>query len=69
MSGSPTRLRTMCRRRPDDVCHLPPEISNEVSLSCRLRVIRVSSAHGPPVVRTRLQFPDYFKLNSRGQLC
>ena len=29
----------------------------------------VSSARRPHVVRTRLQFPDYFKLNSRGQLC
>ena len=52
---------TMCTRAdnipddvPDDIC----QISNELSLSCRLRVIC-----------TRLQFPDYFKLNSRGQLC
>ena len=32
-------------------------------------VIRTLSVHRPHVVRTRLQFPDYFKLNSRGQLC
>ena len=32
-------------------------------------VVCTSSAHRPRIVRTRLQFPDYFKLNTRGQLC
>ena len=40
-----------CGRRPDDVCHPPPEISNEVSLSCRPHVIRASSARRLHVVR------------------
>ena len=40
-----------------------------MSSARRPRVVRASSARRPPVVRTRLQFPDYFKLNSRGQLC
>ena len=39
-----------CRWHPDDICHPPPEISNEVSLSCRLHVIHASSAHHLHVV-------------------
>ena len=29
---------------PGDICHLPAQISNEVSLSCHPHVIRTSSA-------------------------
>ena len=69
----PTCLQTMCGWCVDDICHLPPEISNELSLLCHLRVNRTSSAcrplHRLHVVCTRFQFPVYFKLNTRGQLC
>ena len=44
-------------RHADDICHLPAEISNQVSLSCH-----------PHIVCTRLQFPDNFQSKSREQL-
>ena len=33
-----------CRQCADDICHLPAQISNEVSLSCRLHIVRASYA-------------------------
>ena len=40
-----THLRTMCGWCPDDICHPPAQISNEVSLSCHPHVVCMSSAH------------------------
>ena len=57
-------VRTTCRRHPDDICHPPAEISNEVSLSGHPHVIRTSSACRLPVVCTRFQPQIYFPLKS-----
>ena len=41
-------MQMMCRWCPDNICHPPAEISNEVSLSCHPHVVRASSARRPP---------------------
>ena len=52
MCGRRVRVRMTCGRRPDDICHPPAEISNEVSLSCRPHVVRMSSARRLHIVCT-----------------
>ena len=54
-------VRMTCGRCPDDICH-PPVKSHPKS---HFRVICMSSACCPHVVRTRLQPQIYFHLNSR----
>ena len=44
-------VQTMCRRCPDDICHPPAEISNEVSLLCCPHIVCASSAHCLHVIR------------------
>ena len=46
---------------PDDICHLPAEISNKVSLSCHLHVIHTSSVRRLHVVRHEISTPKYFQ--------
>ena len=55
--------------RPDDICHPPAEISNEVSLSCHPQVIHMSSTHGLHVICHEISTPKYFQSKSREQLC
>ena len=52
MCGRCVHVQTTCRRRPDDICHPPAEISNEVSLSCHPHVVRTSSTRHLRVVCT-----------------
>ena len=52
MCGWCTHLRTTCGWHADDICHLPPKISNKVSLLCHLHVIRTSSTCRPHIVCT-----------------
>ena len=72
-------VQTMCGQRPDDICHLPAEISNEVSLSCRPHIVHMSSACHPHVictssahrlhiVRHEISTPKYFQSKSRTAL-
>ena len=56
-------------RRADDVRMTSGRRMSSATRNLQRILTLVSSARRPPVVRTRLQFPDYFKLNSRGQLC
>ena len=68
-----TCLWTMCRWCVDDICHPPPKISQRsltLMLSARHpHIVHTLSVCRLHVICMRLQLPDYFNLNTRGQLC
>ena len=62
-------VQMMSRQCPDDICHPPAKISNEVSLSCHPHIVHMSYIHHLHIIRHEISTPKYFQSKSREQFC